>query len=63
MLARTRPLAAFAAAIGFGLAEAVQIRLQTLYPEFPYQFLVMLPYIAAIVALVIWHRRRKPKVV
>jgi len=63
MLARTQPLAAFAAAIGFGLAEAVQIRLQTLYPEFPYQFLVMLPYIAAIVALVIWHRRRKPKVV
>jgi ABC-type uncharacterized transport system permease subunit len=57
MLGRGRPLVAFMAAIGFGLAEATQIRLQTLYPGLPYQFLVMLPYVAAIVALVIGHRR------
>ena len=43
--------------LGFGLAEATQIRLQTHYPDLPYQFLVILPYIAAIVALVIGHRR------
>ena len=57
MLGRTRPLAAFFASLGFGLAEAIQIRLQTLYPGLPYQFLVILPYLAAIVALVIGHRR------
>jgi simple sugar transport system permease protein len=58
MLGRMRPLAAFAAALGFGFAEATQIRLQTLYPDLPYQFLVMLPYVAAIAALVIGHVRR-----
>jgi general nucleoside transport system permease protein len=62
MLGRRRPLAGFVVALGFGLAEATQIRLQTLYPDLPYQFLVMLPYIAAIAALVIGHgsgRRRQ----
>ncbi len=57
MLGRRRPLIAFLSSLGFGLAEATQIRLQTLYPDLPYQFLVILPYIAAIVALVIGHRR------
>jgi|ERR1700733_4217658 ABC-type uncharacterized transport system permease subunit len=57
MLGRKRPLIAFLASLGFGLAEATQIRLQTLYPGLPYQFLVVLPYLAAIVALVIGHRR------
>jgi general nucleoside transport system permease protein len=56
MLGRRRPLIAFLAALGFGLAEATQIRLQTLYPDLPYQFLVILPYLAAIAALVIGHR-------
>ena len=32
MLGRKRPLIAFLASLGFGLAEATQIRLQTLYP-------------------------------
>ena len=57
MLGRKRPLIAFLASLGVGLAEATQIRLQTLYPGLPYQFLVVLPYLAAIVALVIGHRR------
>ena len=57
MLGRKRPLIAFLASLGFGLAEATQIRLQTLYPGLPYQFLVVLPYLAAVVALVIGHRR------
>jgi general nucleoside transport system permease protein len=59
MLGRRRPLAAFIAALGFGLAEATQIRLQTRYPDLPYQFLVILPYIAAIAALVIDNVRRR----
>jgi general nucleoside transport system permease protein len=58
MLGRRRPVVALLAALGFGLAEAIQIRLQTLYPDLPYQFLVILPYIAAIAALVIGHARR-----
>lgn len=49
---RWHPLGVLAAALGFGLAEAAQIRLQTWYPGVPYQFFVMLPYVAAIVALV-----------
>jgi simple sugar transport system permease protein len=61
MLGRRRPVVAFLAALGFGLAEATQIRLQTQYPELPYQFLVILPYIAAIAALVIGHARRGVK--
>jgi len=59
MLGRRHPLAAFLASLGFGFAEATQIRLQTLYPSLPYQFLVMLPYVAAILALVIGHARRR----
>ena len=61
MLGRRRPVVAFLAALGFGLAEATQIRLQTIYPDLPYQFLVILPYLAAIAALVIGHARRGVK--
>ena len=49
---RWHPLGVLGAALGFGLAEASQIRLQTWYPDVPYQFFGMLPYLAAIVALV-----------
>jgi simple sugar transport system permease protein len=61
MLGRRRPVIAFLAALGFGLAEATQIRLQTQYPDLPYQLLVVLPYIAAIAALVIGHARQGVK--
>jgi general nucleoside transport system permease protein len=59
MLGRRKPVVAFLAALGFGLAEAVQIRMQTIYPDLPYQFLVILPYVAAIAALVLGHSRRR----
>jgi ABC-type uncharacterized transport system permease subunit len=49
---RWHPLGVLAAAIGFGMAEALEIRLQTWYPQIPYQFFVMLPYLLAVVALV-----------
>jgi len=49
---RWRPVGVLAAAIGFGIAEALEIRLQTWYPQIPYQFFVMLPYLLAVVALV-----------
>ena len=61
MLGRRRPLAAFVAALGFGFAEATQIRLQTRYQDLPYQFLVILPYIAAIAALTIDNVRRRAR--
>jgi simple sugar transport system permease protein len=49
---RWRPVGVMVAALGFGLAEAAQIRLQTAYPDVPYQLFVALPYVLAIVALV-----------
>jgi simple sugar transport system permease protein len=39
------------------MTEAAQIRLQILYPALPHQFFVMLPYVAAIVALVLMRAR------
>jgi general nucleoside transport system permease protein len=53
---RWRPLGAVIAAFGFGLAEALQIRLQMLVPDLPYQLLVILPYFAAVIALVLLGR-------
>ena len=53
---RWSPLGAMAAAIFFGLAEAAQIRLQSLNPDIPFQFFVMLPYVLAVVALVFMAR-------
>jgi simple sugar transport system permease protein len=53
---RWHPIGALAAALGFGITEAAQIRLQTWYPQIPYQFFVMLPYLLAIVALVFMAR-------
>jgi ABC-type uncharacterized transport system permease subunit len=53
---RWHPIGTLAAAIGFGLTEAAQIRLQTWYPDVPYQFFVMLPYLLAIGALVFMAR-------
>jgi len=43
------PLGVLVACLGFGLADALQIRLQTWYPGIPYQFFVMMPYVVALV--------------
>lgn len=51
------PLGVLIACMGFGLADALQIRLQMWYPGIPYQFFVMLPYGVSLVALVIFARR------
>lgn len=51
------PLGVLVACLGFGLADALQIRLQTGYPGVPYQFFVMMPYVVALVALVIFASR------
>jgi general nucleoside transport system permease protein len=58
LLAKQSPVGALAVAVSFGLAEAAEINLQTVYPDFPYQILAMLPYLAALIALVVSSRRR-----
>jgi simple sugar transport system permease protein len=46
---RWTPFGAFGAALLFGLANAIQIRTQTLNPEIPAEFLQMLPFILTII--------------
>lgn len=45
---RWTPFGAFGAALLFGLANAVQIRTQTVFPQVPAEFLQMLPYVLTI---------------
>lgn len=51
------PSWAMAGALLFGLANAMQLRFQALGVAFPYQFLLMLPYILTIIALIMSYRR------
>jgi simple sugar transport system permease protein len=50
---RWTPFGAFGAALLFGLANALQIRVQTLSPEIPSEFLQMLPYVLTILVAAI----------
>ena len=43
----------FAAALIFGFADALQLRLQVFIPDMPYQIFAMLPYICTFAALVL----------
>jgi simple sugar transport system permease protein len=54
---RWNPIGVAAAALFFGFADAAQIRLQTLNPDIPYQFFVIMPYALAILALVFFAGR------
>ncbi len=49
---RWHPVGALIATLLFGVADALQLRLQALGVNVPYQFLLMLPYVLTIVALV-----------
>lgn len=49
---RWHPVGAMVATLLFGIADALQLRLQALGVNVPYQFLLMLPYVLTIVALV-----------
>jgi ABC-type uncharacterized transport system permease subunit len=51
VFARWNPVAAVLVALGFGIADAAQIRLQSLFPGVPYQFFVIVPYVVAIFSL------------
>lgn len=53
IFARWRPSLALAGAILFGIADALQFRLQALgFDAVPYEFLLMLPYVLTILVLV-----------
>lgn len=54
---RWNPIGVMAVALFFGFADAAQIRLQTLNPDIPYQFFVMMPYALAVVALIFFAGR------
>jgi len=45
------PIGSFIAALIFGLPEAIQIKLSFYFPNVPYQFLSMLPYILTMIVL------------
>jgi simple sugar transport system permease protein len=51
VLARWNPLLAVAVALLFGIADALQIRVQSLMPGVSYQFFVIAPYLVAIAAV------------
>jgi general nucleoside transport system permease protein len=52
VFSRRRPVLALLGALLFGLADALQFRIQALnIPELPYEFLLMLPYLLTILVL------------
>ena len=51
VFARWNPLAVLATTLVFGMADATQIRLQALFPDIPYQFFIILPFVLALAAL------------
>ncbi|MDH0873187.1 ABC transporter permease [Agrobacterium pusense] len=53
ILGRWNPLGAAIACLAFGMADATQLRLQFGSPEIPYQLFSTLPFIAALLALVL----------
>lgn len=58
VFARWKPWNALLGAFVFGFADALQLRLQALSLNIPYQFMVMMPYVLTILALVILAKSR-----
>lgn len=57
---RWHPVSAVLACLLFGATEALQLRIQAFNPDVPYQFLTMLPYAIALLALVGLAGKSKP---
>jgi simple sugar transport system permease protein len=63
VFARWNPLLVVLVALGFGIADAAQIRMQSSFPDVPFQFFVIAPYVLAIVSLALGSRgNRMPAV-
>lgn len=60
ILGRWNPVGALTACLLFGLADALQLRLQFGHPGVPYQIFIILPYVASIAALVIFAGKVRP---
>jgi general nucleoside transport system permease protein len=60
ILGRWNPLGALAAALLFGFFDALQLRLQFNSPEVPYQIFSMAPYLASILALILFAGKVRP---
>lgn len=56
VFARWNPVLAVLVALVFGIADAAQIRLQSIFPVVPYQFFVIVPYVVAIISLAVGSR-------
>ena len=56
---RWNPLGVLLAALMFGFADALQIRLQSVYSEVPHQFFIILPHLLAITSLVVFAGRTR----
>jgi general nucleoside transport system permease protein len=54
---RWKPGGILMASIIFGIATAFQLRLQAIGVDFPYQFLLMIPYVLTMVILIVTHGR------
>lgn len=54
ILGRWNPLLAVLAALFFGICDAAQLRLQFANPTIPYQAFIILPYVASIIALIVF---------
>lgn len=63
ILGRWDPLKMLLGAFLFGFVDALQLRIQAagvvVIPAFPYQFALMLPYIVALIALIVFGRKVK----
>ncbi len=57
---RWQPVGTAIAVLLFAIADAFQIRAQALGIAIPYQFLIMLPYVATLLALAVFQRRMRP---
>ncbi len=57
---RWHPVYAALACLLFGATEALQLRIQAFNLQIPYQFLIMLPYAIALMAMVGWGSKTRP---
>ena len=60
ILGRWNPVGAFFACIFFGFCDAAQLRLQFNSPDVPYQLFSMVPFVASLMALVLFAGKVRP---
>ncbi len=60
ILGRWNPVGALLACLFFGMSDALQLRMQFGHPDVPYQLFSMVPFIASLVALIIFAGKVRP---